>query len=317
MRDKYGRDITYMRISITDECNLRCLYCMPDKRTDCISSNTDLMSADEIVEITEAAVAAGISKIRVTGGEPLIRPDVIDICRRISAIPGVKELALTTNGIMLAEMAYALRDAGVARLNISLDTLQTEKYTRITRHGKFPEVIDGIDRAREAGLVPIKLNTVLIGGFNDDEIVDFVNLARDGNVEVRFIELMPIGACASFPKHSFVKGDIVLEKVPDLVPIDDSGVARMYSFPDGRGRIGIISAVNQHFCLSCNRIRLTCDGKIKPCLHSKDEIVVRGLHGEDLARELRRAIVDKPAQHVKLTYGNVSETNRYMNQIGG
>lgn len=317
MKDKYGRDITYMRISITDECNLRCLYCMPDKRSDCISSKTNLMTADEILEITRTAADAGISKIRVTGGEPLIRPDVVDICRRISAIPGIKELALTTNGIMLQDLAVPLHEAGVSRLNISLDTLQTEKYTRITRKGKFSEVIDGIDQARRAGLTPIKLNTVLIGGFNDDEIVDFVNLARDGDVEVRFIELMPIGACASFPKHAFVKGDMVLERVPELIQIEDSGVARMFSFPDGRGRVGIISAVSQHFCLSCNRIRLTCDGKIKPCLHSKDEIVVRGLHGDDLAREMRRAIVDKPAQHVKLTYGNVSETSRYMNQIGG
>ncbi|MCD7980722.1 MAG: GTP 3',8-cyclase MoaA [Clostridiales bacterium] len=306
-----------MRISITDECNLRCLYCMPDKRSDCISSKTNLMTADEILEITRTAADAGISKIRVTGGEPLIRPDVVDICRRISAIPGIKELALTTNGIMLQDLAVPLHEAGVSRLNISLDTLQTEKYTRITRKGKFSEVIDGIDQARRAGLTPIKLNTVLIGGFNDDEIVDFVNLARDGDVEVRFIELMPIGACASFPKHAFVKGDMVLERVPELIQIEDSGVARMFSFPDGRGRVGIISAVSQHFCLSCNRIRLTCDGKIKPCLHSKDEIVVRGLHGDDLAREMRRAIVDKPAQHVKLTYGNVSETSRYMNQIGG
>ncbi len=317
MKDRYGRDITYLRISVTDECNLRCLYCMPDKRSDCISSNTDLLSADEIVEIAAVAAEAGVSKIRVTGGEPLIRPDVVDICSRISALPGVSELAITTNGIMLAEMASALCAAGVSRLNISLDTLQTEKYTRITRRGKFSEVIDGINQAREAGLTPIKLNTVLIGGFNDDEIVDFVNLARDGDVEVRFIELMPIGACASFPKHAFIKGDTVLNTVPELIQIEDSGVARMYSFPDGRGRIGIISAVSQHFCLACNRIRLTCDGKIKPCLHSRDEIVVRGLHGDSLKAAVRQAIYEKPAQHVKLTYGNVSETNRYMNEIGG
>ncbi len=179
------------------------------------------------------------------------------------------------------------------------------------------EVAGGILKAREAGLLPIKLNTVLIGGFNDNEILDFTNLSRIGDVEVRFIELMPIGACASFPKHAFVKGDVVLEKVPELIPIKDSGVARMYQYPDGKGRIGIISAVNQHFCLSCNRIRLTCDGRIKPCLHSKEEIAVRGLHGEELERQMRRAIYYKPAQHVTLTYGNVSETSRYMNQIGG
>ena len=317
MKDKFGRDITYLRISITDECNLRCIYCMPEGQETCLAAQNKQMSADEIVEITQEAVKLGISKIRITGGEPLVRPDVVDICHRISSIPGVKELAITTNGMLLAEMAFALKEAGVSRLNISLDTLQTDKYTKITRRGRYEDVIEGIEQAIKAGLTPIKINTVLIGGFNDDEIADFAELTRNGQVEVRFIELMPIGACASFPKHAFVKGDLVLEKLPELVEIENSGVARMYQYPDGRGRIGIISAVNQHFCLSCNRIRLTCDGKIKPCLHSSEEVVVRGLRGEALAREMKRAIEDKPAQHVKLTYGYVSETNRYMNQIGG
>lgn len=316
MKDKFGRDITYLRISITDECNLRCIYCMPDD-LECAAREKDQMSADEIVEIVREAVKLGISKIRITGGEPLIRPDVVEICRRISEIPGVKELAITTNGILLANMAFALKKAGVSRLNISLDTLQTDKYTRITRRGKYEDVIDGIRQAIKAGLTPIKINTVLIGGFNDNEIEDFVKLTRTKDIEVRFIELMPIGACASFPKHAFVKGDVVLEKVPELTETENSGVARMYRYPDGYGKVGIISAVNQHFCLSCNRIRLTCDGRIKPCLHSREEIAVRGLHGEELSREIRRAIVDKPARHVNLTYGYVSETNRYMNQIGG
>ncbi len=306
-----------MRISITDECNLRCLYCMPEKQTECVASDEGLLSADEIVEIAQAAAATGISKIRITGGEPLVRPDVLEICQRISAIPGVRELALTTNGILLADMAAALKAAGVSRLNISLDTLQTEKYTRITRKGSFAEVEEGITRAREAGLHPIKLNSVLIGGFNVDEIKDFAELSRTGDVEVRFIELMPIGACADFPKNAFVKGDTVLEQIPELVEIEDSGVARMYQYSDGKGRIGIISAVNQHFCESCNRIRLTCDGRLKPCLHSKEEISVRGLHGEKLEETLREAIYNKPAQHVQLTYGHQSEADRQMNQIGG
>ncbi len=306
-----------MRISITDDCNLRCLYCMPEKQTECVAADKGLLSADEIVEIAQAAAAMGISKIRVTGGEPLVRPDVLEICKRISAIPGIRELALTTNGILLADMAAALKEAGVSRLNISLDTLQTEKYTRITRKGSFAEVVEGIEQARAAGLRPIKLNSVLIGGFNVDEIRDFAELSRTGDVEVRFIELMPIGACADFPKHAFVKGDTVLEQIPELVEIEDSGVARMYQYPDGKGRIGIISAVNQHFCESCNRIRLTCDGKLKPCLHSKDEISVRGLHGTELEETLQKAIYNKPAQHVQLTYGHKSEADRQMNQIGG
>ncbi len=306
-----------MRLSITDECNLRCLYCMPEKQVECVASDKGLLSTEEIVEIAQAAVATGISKIRITGGEPLVRPDVLEICQRISAIPGVRELALTTNGILLADMAAALKKAGVSRLNISLDTLQTEKYTRITRKGSFAEAAEGIEQARAAGLRPIKLNSVLIGGFNVDEITYFAELSRTGDIEVRFIELMPIGACADFPDHAFVKGDTVLEQIPELVKIEDSGVARMYQYPDGKGRIGIISAVSQHFCRTCNRIRLTCDGKIKPCLHSGEELVVRGLHGAELEETLRKAIYNKPAQHVQLTEGHKSEADRQMNQIGG
>ena len=316
MKDQYGRDITYLRISITDECNLRCLYCMPDEEG-CSGSSGNIMSADEIEEIAAQAAELGISKIRITGGEPLVRPDVVDICRRISSLPGIRELAVTTNGLLLKDLAVPLKEAGVSRLNISLDTLQTDKYTRITRRGRFEDVAEGIRIAARAGLYPIKINTVLIGGFNDNEIRDFGELTRMGNVEVRFIELMPIGACESFPKHAFIKGDTVLEAIPELVETDYSGVARMYQYPDGLGRIGIISAVNQHFCLSCNRIRLTCDGRIKPCLHSREEIPVRGLHGEALSRALMDAIIHKPAKHVNLTYGYVSETERYMNQIGG
>lgn len=316
MKDKYGREITYLRISITDECNLRCLYCMPDE-AGTAAKNCSLMSADEIEEIVRQAAALGIYKIRITGGEPLVRSDVIEICRRVSAVPGIRELAVTTNGVLLKDMAYELKEAGVSRLNISLDTLQTDKYTKITRKGNYESVAEGIKTAAKAGLTPIKINTVLIGGFNDNEIRDFAELTRRDNIEVRFIELMPIGACASFPKHAFIKGDTVLEKIPELIETEYSGVAHMYQYPDGKGRIGIISAVNQHFCLSCNRIRLTCDGRIKPCLHSKEEIPVRGLKGEELKKALEQAILNKPAQHVNLTYGYVSETDRYMNQIGG
>lgn len=316
MKDQYGRDITYLRISVTDECNLRCIYCMPEE-DDCTLGKQEVMTADEIVEFAEKSVELGIRKIRITGGEPLYRTDITGICRRISAIPGVEELAITTNGMLLKNMAYGLKEAGVTRLNISLDTLQTDKYRRITRKGRYQDVMDGITEAIKAGLTPIKINTVLIGGFNDNEIRDFAEMTRTDDIEVRFIELMPIGACASFPKHAFVKGDIVLKEVPELIEADRSGVARMYQYPDGRGRVGIISPVNQHFCLDCNRIRLTCDGKIKPCLHSAEEISIHGLHGENLKQVIKSAIENKPAQHVKLTYGFQSKTNRQMNQIGG
>lgn len=316
MKDQFGREVTYLRISITDACNLRCIYCMPEGQK-CVRQSKDLMSADEIVEFAQAASELGISKIRITGGEPLIRPDVTEICSRISSLPGIREVAVTTNGMLLKKMAGPLKQAGVTRINVSLDTLQTDKFTRITTHGHFEEVYDGIQCAIEAGLTPVKINTVLIGGVNDDEIRDFAELTRDGHVEVRFIELMPIGACAGFPKTAFLKGDTVLERVPELVQVEDSGVARMYQFPDAKGRVGIISAVNQHFCASCNRIRLTFDGKIKPCLHSHEEINVRGLHGEDLKEAIRRSIWDKPSQHVSLKDGGTSEAGRLMSQIGG
>jgi cyclic pyranopterin phosphate synthase len=235
----------------------------------------------------------------------------------VAAIDGVRELDITTNGLLLAELAQPLKDAGVTRVNVSLDTLQTDKFRRITRRGKYDEVIDGINKALEVGLTPVKINTVLIGGFNINEIRDFAELTRTQDIEVRFIELMPIGECAKFPKSTFVKGDVVLQEVPELEEVEASGVARMFQYPDGNGKVGIISPVSQHFCLTCNKVRLTCDGKMKPCLHSNEEIVLRGLHGIQLEHALRDAMYWKPAMHVNLNYGYKSETARYMNQIGG
>ncbi|MCI8991195.1 MAG: GTP 3',8-cyclase MoaA [Eubacterium sp.] len=316
MRDKFDREINYLRISVTDECNLRCIYCMPNEGG-CDTYSEDLLSRKEIVEIVQAAVSLGITKIRITGGEPLVRPDIVDICRDVASVKGIKELAITTNGLLLADLAEPLKEAGVTRVNVSLDTLQTDKFRRITRRGKYKEVVAGIRKALQAGLTPVKLNTVLIGGFNIDEIRDFAELTRKGDFEVRFIELMPIGECVKFPKSAFVKGDVVLEQVPELVEVGESGVARMFRFADGKGKVGIISPVSQHFCLTCNKIRLTCDGKIKPCLHSSEEILIKGLHGEELYHTMEEAIFWKPAKHVDLSYGYQSESKRAMNRIGG
>lgn len=316
MKDRFAREINYMRISVTDECNLRCIYCMPYDG-DCSSLSKNLLSREEIVEIVQAAVVMGITKIRITGGEPLVRPDIVEICRDVAAVDGVRELAITTNGLLLADLAEPLKEAGVTRVNVSLDTLQTEKYRRITRRGKFDEVVDGIQKAIAAGLTPVKVNTVLIGGFNVGEVRDFAELTRKGDIEVRFIELMPIGECVKFPKSAFVKGHVVLEQVPELVETGESGVAKMYRFADGAGKVGIISPVSQHFCLTCNKIRVTCDGKIKPCLHSSEEILIKGLHGKELYRTMEEAIYWKPAKHVDLSYGYQSESLRAMNQIGG
>lgn len=329
MKDGYGREISYMRISITDKCNLRCTYCMGEgeQQPECfdggsqpecfgVGRNTEL-SADEIAEIVAAAVSCGITKIRITGGEPLVRPDVVEICRRIHEIEGVKELTLTTNGIFLEKYARLLKEAGVSRLNISLDTLDAGKYRNITRKGDIQAVLRGIEAAKEAGLLPIKINVVLLKDFNEDEIISFVNLTRNEPVEVRFIELMPIGPGKEQETERFLSGEAVLCRVPELLPVEESGVARLYCLPDGIGRVGLIRPVSRHFCPSCNRIRLTCDGMLKPCLHFEEEIDIRHLHGVELKRTMEQAILRKPMEHEDFCQGKESRSKRSMHQIGG
>ncbi len=318
MIDQYGRSITYLRISVTDLCNMRCVYCMPEhgveKRT-----HREILSTEEIVEIARAAVSLGVYKLRITGGEPLVRRGICELCAQLAAIDGVKELCLTTNGVLLEELARPLKDAGVTRVNVSLDSLDPEKFHRLTRTGDLDQVIRGIRAAEAAGLTPLKLDTVIMGGWNDDEIPAMVELTRDRDFDIRFIELMPIGEAARLHADAFLPCDVVLERVPELVPCprERSGVARMYRLPDGKGRVGLISPLSSHFCGDCNRIRLTADGKLKPCLHSSDEIPLRGLHGEALRKTLEDVMYHKPAQHGVLSSVSHSEAGRNMNQIGG
>ena len=225
MTDEFSRSITYLRVSVTDLCNLRCRYCMPAcgvaKR-----GHDDILSFEEIWEIVSAAAKLGVRKVRITGGEPLVRPGLPELCRRISSIPGIEELVVTTNGLLLAEQAEALKNAGVRRVNISLDTLDPEKFSRMTRGGDLDQVLRGIEAAYRVGFAPLKINTVLIGGFNDDEIPELVELTRKYPIEVRFIELMPLGPGADFPKESFLPCSVVPERVPELRPLErSSGVA--------------------------------------------------------------------------------------------
>ena len=314
MKDQFGREITYLRVSVTDLCNLRCRYCMPDGV--CRKRHADILSFEEITEIVEAAARLGVKKVRVTGGEPLVRRDVTELCRMIAAVPGIEEIDLTTNGVLLRKYAQALKDAGVSRVNISIDSLDPEKYRHITGGGELSAAVDGIRAAREAGLVPVKLNTVLIGGFNDDEIGSFVELTRREPIELRFIELMPMGG--RFGRSAYLPGDTVLERVTDLRSIpQDGGVARLYRLSDGVGRVGLISPLSRHFCASCNRLRLTSEGNLKPCLHSNQEIPVRGKHGEELVETLRAAIYAKPRMHGALDAEHMSGAGRSMNTIGG
>ncbi len=317
MKDTLGREITYLRISLTDLCNLRCVYCMPPEGTKKLQ-HRDILSFEEIEEIARAAVALGVRKIRLTGGEPLVRRGMVDLCRRLRAIPELKELALTTNGLLLPEMAADLKAAGVDRVNISLDTLNPDKYRRITRGGILEKALAGIQAAKDAGLAPIKLNCVLIGGFNDDEIPALAGLTMGEPVEVRFIELMPIGDAEAFGPEAYLPCDAVLERLPQLVPAgDNGGVAERYRLPGAAGAVGLIRPLSHCFCDRCDRLRLTADGQLKPCLHSREEIPLRGLHGEALRRQLEKAILHKPAQHGELSSASRSESARDMNQIGG
>jgi cyclic pyranopterin phosphate synthase len=315
MQDKYSRKITYLRLSVTDLCNLRCIYCMPEGGVE-KKQHREILSIEEIEEISRACVDCGIKKIRVTGGEPLVRHGIEEICRRLSAIEGVEELCMTTNGILLPKLAPLLKAAGVGRLNISLDTLNEEKYKRISRVGTLESALKGIYAAKEAGFERLKLNVVLMGGVNDDEIPDLVRFAAEQDMEVRFIELMPIGECSAWDTERFIECSKVLQAVPELEETGTQGVARIYRIPGKKGSVGLISPMSSHFCPSCNRIRVTADGKLKPCLHSSTEINLRGLHGQELRDQIVSAMLFKPQRH-HLDAGASSDARRNMNAIGG
>ena len=291
MKDRFGRNITYLRISVTDLCNLRCKYCMPESGVESLC-HSDILSIEEIVEIVKVASKNGIKKIRLTGGEPLVRRGFINLCKQISEINEIEDIAITTNGVYLKEMADELFENKVRRINFSLDTLIKEKYNDITRRNDFDKTMESLFYAIKKGF-KVKINVVLIGGFNDDEIQDFVNLANDYDLEVRFIELMQIGETANWSKDKFISNKVVLEKVPKLEFDGVSGVAKIYKIKDQKGRIGLISPISCSFCEDCNRIRLTSDGKLKPCLHSKDEINLKGLSGEELEEVFKRGIYEK------------------------
>lgn len=317
MKDTLGREISYLRVSLTDLCNLRCTYCMPPEGRRKLT-HQDILSLEEIEEIAREAVALGIRKIRLTGGEPLIRRNMLSLCGNLRKIPKLRELTLTTNGLLLPDMAAALKDAGVDRVNISLDTLDPEKYRSITRGGGLDAALAGIRAAKDAGLTPLKLNCVLIGGFNDGEIPALAALTEREPVEVRFIELMPIGDAAGFAPEAYLPCETVLERLPRLTPVEENGgVAERFQLPGAAGVVGLIRPLSHCFCDRCDRIRLTADGCLKPCLHSREEIPLRGLHGEALRRQLENAILHKPERHGELSPHARSEAARDMNQIGG
>ena len=317
MIDTYGRQITYLRLSVTELCNLRCRYCMPEDGV-CKKRHEEMLTQEEMILAIRAAAALGIRKLRITGGEPLVKSNIVELCRAAAAVDGIEEVCLTTNGTLLPKLAAPLREAGVRRLNISLDTLDAEKFRYITRIGNLEDALAGIEASLEAGFDKIKINSVLIGGFNDDEIPTLAALTQRYPVDVRFIELMPMYDSGDFGPDAFIPYTVVTDRLPDLSPLPaDGGVAKLYRLPGARGNVGLISPVSAHFCAECNRIRLTADGKLKPCLHSSDEISLKGLDYDGMVETLRSAILSKPKWHGELSYTERSHAARNMNQIGG
>ena len=317
MRDSFGREITYMRMSVTELCDLRCRYCMPTDGV-CKKAHEEMLTEDEMIDAVRAAASLGVRKLRITGGEPLVKKNILSICERAAAVDGIEEVDITTNGTALPRLAKPLKEAGAKRINISLDTLNAEKYRYMSRVGELKNALAGIEAALETGFEKIKLNAVLIGGFNDDEIPQLAELTRKYPLDMRFIELMPMVDSGDFGPEAFIPCTIVLDKLPELVPVEaDGGVAKLYTLPGAQGQIGLISPVSAHFCKECSRIRLTADGKIKPCLHSSAEYPIKGLDFEEMKQQFEKAILNKPQWHGVLDIANRSRAGRNMNQIGG
>jgi cyclic pyranopterin phosphate synthase len=319
MKDSFGREINYMRISVTDRCNMRCKYCMPAEGVRDLGHD-NILSFDEIARVVEAAVALGVTKYRLTGGEPLVRKDVVRLVERLAGIEGVKELVMTTNGTLLAQHAKALKQAGLQRINISVDSLDPHKYEEITRGGSLEAAFAGVDAALKYGLTPLKLNVVVIKDFNDDEVLNFVQLAISHPIHVRFIELMPVGRVAGDNGCRHLSAAAIKEKLPDLIPLNRrEGVAELYQYPGARGSVGFISPMSDLFCGGCNKIRLTADGKLKPCLHTDEEIDLRSIlrtgDADRLAEAIRGAILRKGQRH--LLNDGAQPVERGMSQIGG
>ena len=318
MIDKRGRNIEYLRVSLTDRCNLRCLYCMPEKGIE-KRSHTEILRFEEVEKIIKACAKIGINKVRFTGGEPLILKGIDKLIKNTASIAGIEDISITTNGMLLADMAEELKNAGLKRVNISIDSLNARKYGRITRVGDINKVLKAIEKCLSLNMEPVKLNTVLMRGINDDEIEDFFKLTMDNPIQVRFIELMPIGEGAKYFDRCSMKVEEILERHPELIPVkDDSKVASVYKLPGAKGSIGLISPVSCKFCGECNRIRLTATGTIKPCLHSAEEINLKPYLNDEkkLIEVIEDTVYNKPEEH-HLERDGKSDTARMMFQIGG
>jgi len=325
--DSFGRNINYLRVSVTDRCNLRCIYCMPPEGVPQMP-HSEVLSYEEIRAVVQAAAELGINKIRLTGGEPMVRADLPKLIRMLSGVEGIQELSLTTNGVLLKEYALELKRAGLTRVNVSLDTLKPDRFRYITRLGKLEAVLGGIEAAKEAGFELVKINTVVMRGINDDEILDFARMTYEDGWHIRFIELMPFKGVAEFVPSSELRQRVSplgkLEPCSDFGGISGNGPATYYRLAGAKGTIGFISPLSEtSFCSRCNRIRLTSDGKLRPCLLGEEEVDLKavlrsdfiGASIEELKRLIVKAVASKPEHH--LGQGNIKLVNRKMSQIGG
>jgi GTP 3',8-cyclase len=323
--DRFGRHITYLRISLTDHCNLRCIYCMPEDMT--FRPSAEIMQDDEIMQFVRLFSRLGFTKIRLTGGEPTVRANLVNLVYEIAHTPGINSLTMTTNGILLSRLAHHLAEAGLKRVNISLDTLDREKFRRLTRWGKLEDVWEGISAAEEAGLTPIKINAVVVKGYNEIDIVQLARLTQEKPWQVRYIEMMPFAGATDFQLNQIVTADEMkacIEANLGRLEIANGGrldgEARLYHLPGARGDIGFISSVTQPFCAACNRARLTADGRLRLCLLREGEVDLLGpLRSGASLEDLRQLIIDgiwvKPWGH-GLEHGIVP-LNRVMSEIGG
>ncbi|MCQ3931940.1 MAG: GTP 3',8-cyclase MoaA [Chloroflexi bacterium] len=323
--DRFGRNIQYLRVSLTDKCNLRCVYCMPEDIV--FRPSAELMQDDEVILLLRLFADLGFSKYRLTGGEPTIRANIVDIVRELRQMDGVQQIGMTTNGVLLSRLAQPLKEAGLDRVNISVDTLDPDKFHRITRWGKLEDVWNGILASEEAGLTPLKLNAVVVRGFNDDDIPSLAELTIEHDWQFRFIEMMPFADVAEFAQQQIVTDVEIRQRIEDalgpLELVDNGkldGEARLYRLPGARGTIGLISSVTEPFCASCNRARLTADGVLRLCLLRDKEVDLltplrQGATLEDLKQMILDGIWHKPWGHD--LDNNIIPLTRVMSQIGG
>jgi cyclic pyranopterin phosphate synthase len=322
----YNRRITYLRISVTDRCNLRCIYCAPAKDLKFLP-RADILRYEEILKVVEAATQIGINKVRLTGGEPLVRRNFLHFVASLCRIPGIEDVSMTTNGVLLKDMAKEIFDAGIGRVNVSLDTLSPLKYAKITGRQYFKNVWEGLEEAEAVGFSPIKVNVVVMKGVNDDDLPRFAKLSVRRPYHVRFIEYMPVGGGNRWKPEKYIPTDEIKSRLEAFGPLHRiprapyDGPAERYRFESAKGEIGFISPLSHHFCPSCNRLRLTADGKLRPCLFADDEVDMKtplrnGCSHEDLKVLFQEAIGRKPRRHHAESM-ETAESLRPMYAIGG